>query len=290
MSSSSSFYDKQKYAGAINQFDKYIGSCEIVTPKHKKFGSFKISTITCVSTIAPNIDIEKLFKIVDEKNDDDIVYVKYSNDIKGEKKTRRNPLKRIKGKNQLFSNQMSFGFKCPFDHIHQHKNPISVKVFRNGRIQMTGCKNMTEIRFMYNKLTTQIFKMDKNHIIFPFTEDNILVEMINGTFYINQSLDLNKVLETFEQKYTHEQVFVIQNKKSPLNFSIKLLGYFDKKKSKDKIPSVFIYNTGAINIIATKKDILYQTYEFMKQNITENWEKIIEKKIIYQPIDDIKHS
>ena len=124
---------------------------------------------------------------------------------------------------------------------------------------------MVEIKLMYNKLIKQIQKMEKDHKTIPFDEKNILIEMINGTFYINQSLDLSKVLEIFQQRYTHEQVFVIQNKKSPLNFSIKLLGYFDHKKKTLKMPSVFIYNTGAINIIATKKEISYQTYEFMKK-------------------------
>ena len=90
---------------------------------------------------------------------------------------------------------------------------------------------------------------------------------------------------TSSRNTTKQKIAENNNKKSPLNLSVKMLGYFDEKKKKDKIPSVFIYNTGAINIIATKKHILIKTYHFIKNNLEKWWDNIVEKKIIYN--DDI---
>ena len=280
------YYDSKKYATAIAKFNHFIETCTVITPKSRAFSNFQISTITCISTIGDKVNIQQFFEELDEK-DDDIMYAKYSHFIKGVKKK---PSEKCRGKNnnnQLFSNQMSIGFSCE-NPKHSHKNPISVKVFRNGRIQMTGCKNMEEIDIIYNKLAQKLMRCSITVVdnLAKFHPDRIEIEMINGTFYVNESLNLDQVLQMFLEHYTHETVFIIQNKKSPLNLSIKQFGYFDTKKKKDKIPSVFIYNTGAINIIATKTDILYQTYEFVKENLELWWDQVVEKKIIFcEPCD-----
>lgn len=267
------FYDTEKYADAIEQFQTFLNQSEIIIPNKTRFGPFTISTITCVSKIAKEIDIETIFNKVQINSL--IVYAKYSSLHKGllPRSSSPQPIR----KNQLFSNQMSFGCSCQ-QPAHHHKNPISIKVFRNGSIQMTGCKDNQEIKDTYNVL--QHYLRDTCGIdVFPFHQKNIDIEMINGTFYVNEHLDLNRVLNIFLKEYSHNEIFIIQNKKSPLNLSIKFLGYFDKKKSKDKIPSVFIYNTGAINIIATKQSILNQTYTFMKQKIDQHWSQVVQKKI-----------
>jgi len=281
----SPYVDHNNYSEAHKLFDEYLKKCKFITPDRNDFGDFKVSTITCVSSIAKKVDIKQLFELLQLSNI--IVYAKYSDQTKGitEQPAKTSAKKSKNKKNQLFSNQMSIGFKCTIaDHVH--KNPISVKVFRNGRIQMTGSKNMKEIQTVYEILYGRIkLLLTEHHDIADelliFKTEAIQIEMINGTFYMNHSLNLERVRHVFSTNYTHEEVFVSQNKKSPLNFCIKSFTVFDKKKCKDKIPSVFIYNTGAINIIATKKDILYKTYDFMKQNLSKYWSQIIQKGIQY---------
>ena len=266
-------YDKQKYQQAIQQFDAFLQQCTIVSPVEPQIGKLKISTITCVCQISSKISIETLFPRL-EPIENNIIYVEYSNCLKGLKKS--GAKKNKKKNNQLFSNQMSIGFAC-VNKTHTHKNPISVKIFRNGRIQMTGCKNVDEIQNVYERLAKLILPLKT----FPFHKKNVKIEMINATFYVNQILNLHKVLKLFSTKYSHTVVFPIQNKTSPLNLSIKKYSYMDEKKQKDKIPSVFIYNTGAINIIATKDSILQDTYNFIKVNLETNWDEIVQKQIIF---------
>ena len=286
----SPYCDHSKYANAHKQFDNFMKTCTVVPPVRREFGEFRVSTITCVSSIAGKVDIQKLFELLELS--ENIVYAKYSNKMKGSSETTKESSKSKNKKNQLFSNQMSIGFQCT-ETDHVHKNPISVKVFRNGRIQMTGCKNIEEIRDIYETLYKRMKQLETTYpdqeiadTIIPYQSDQIQIEMINGTFYMNHSLDLAKVLHVFTKHYTHEEVFVSQNKKSPLNFCIKSLMVFDEKKSKDKTPSVFIYNTGAINIIATKKKILYETYQFMKSNLSRFWDEIVQKKINLGEVPD----
>ena len=290
------YYDTSKYNKANLLFEKFINSCEIEKVHKKSFRDFKISTITCVSTIATDVNIKRLCQYLNVEPKNDIVYIESQDLVKGFKKRKKIKPKNAKkvkkkGKNQLFSNQMSIGIKC-HNKNHVHNNPVSIKVFKNGRIQMTGCKDMEEIEIMYKTLynnmrnvkeefylNDQKFCIPTVENIIPFNKKNIKIEMINGTFYVNANLDLNKVIDVFQSQYSHEEVFIVKNKKSPLNFSIKLFGYLDKNKKKNKIPSVFIYNTGSINIIATSHDILEKTYQFIKTNIEENYDNIIEKKL-----------
>ena len=322
-SKSKLYYNASKYKSANDLFNHFIDQCDIITPPRSVFDDFQVSTITCVSTIGKMVNIQKFFDELDITTSPDIVYAKYSHCLKGiKKKTKKIDATKLRGNNQLFTNQMSIGFRCN-DPRHLHKNPISVKVFRNGRIQMTGCKNMDEIQIMYGKLHDELSEIQKKHEMHQIHEEiektqhaqsennehvenndkndkndknndemivedllqfevtDVQIEMINGTFYVNESLNLNQVLKMFMQEYSHQDVFIIQNKKSPLNLSVKMLGYFDEKKQKDKIPSVFIYNTGAINIIATKQPILMKTYEFIKSNLEKWWDRIVETKIVY---------
>lgn len=271
------FYDVQKYKNAIEEFDEFAAKCEFEPVESVSFGDFSISTITCIAKLAEIVSIEQLFYRLN--NDDKIAYLRYSNNARGIEP--KKSMKELSPKNQLFANQMSIGFNCSAPH-HKHKNPISVKVFRNGCVQMTGCKDNNEIHHVYKHLVKRFLQFpDIVNGVKEFNDSNVNVEMINGTFYVNHHLDLKKVLRVFTSKYRHDQVFVIQNKRSPLNFSIKMFGYFDKVKKKDKIPSVFIYNTGAINIIATKQTILDKTYNFMVDMLKTHWEDVVHREMIF---------
>lgn len=287
------FYNSDKYKKADLLFSKFVQSCSRTKIQKKEFGDFKISTITCVSTIAEKVNVKRLCQFLNP--DEDIVYIESENLVKGVKKDKKKTAKKRSNRNQLFSNQMSVGLVC-HNPNHVHNNPISVKIFKNGRIQMTGCKNEKEIRIMYEQLHRKIceiptcFTMPDGEStvnvspiqgIMPFSEEKTTIEMINGTFYINAVVDLENLVNIVERKYSHNEIFIIKNRKSPINFSMKMFGYFDEAKRKNKIPSVFVYNTGSVNIIATDHDILLRTYEFIREFLDKRFYEVCEKKIIY---------
>ncbi len=293
------YYDTDKYKKAELLFDKFLDSSPIDRTDKGEFAPLKVSTITCVSKIAEEIDIKRACQFMEIKKND-IVYIESNVFLKGKKKHAKAKdtyheddlpkKKKKKRKNQLFSNQISIGFKCN-NKCHSHNNPISVKLFRNGRIQMTGCKDMKEIETIYNRLYKKLLEIPTEfHLgekiitiqtvknLREFKEENIKTEMVNGTFYTNSEMDLEKVSEIFQKDYNHREVYVVKTKKSPLNLSITSLSYFDKVKKKDKTPSVFIYSTGSINMIASSLPLLMKTYKFISDNINDNFDHFNEVK------------
>ncbi len=300
------YFDKKKYSESINKFNDFMSFCKIEKSSRKPFSEFQVSTITCVSTIADTVNTKRVCQFIDVNNNPDIQYIESDTILKGKKKNKKvkdavmaaieklnrglEPKK--KRKNQLFSNQISIGFICP-NKIHDHKNPISVKLFRNGRIQMTGCKNMEEIEVIYNKLYNILQNIPIHFVcpngrtitlhvvqnIIPYRVQNMKTEMINGTFYTNVPLNVEKMNEVIQKKYTEKDLY-IKSKRSPLNLSISSLGYFDKIKKVKKTPSVFVYSTGSINIIATRYEILQKTYNFIVDLLNENYDTFKEKNYI----------
>ena len=282
-------YNLDKYEAGNALFDKYICSCNHKKAEDLSFTPFKVSTITSVSKIAESVDIKRLCQYL--QCDDRIQYIKSKDLLKGKKKPKpeKKSVKKKKGKNQLFSNQMSIGLVCK-NPKHEHKNPISVKVFKNGTIQMTGCKTLKEIETMYKILydrlvqIPRVFYLGERSIIIetvknpiPYKEENIHIEMLNGTFYIKSRLNLNKIIQCFQRDYSHKEVFINKPTKSKLTLSISKFSYIEKKKLKE--PSCGIFNTGGINIIATKKDIFRKTYQFIKKHLKKYYEEIAERKI-----------
>ena len=92
--------------------------------------NLRISTMTLVSGISSTINLQGLYENL--KCNDIFRYIEYGlNPVKGEKKMKiKNPRK--KKEKKFFYNQMT---------IHVFKDKIvNMKVFNNGRIQMTGLK------------------------------------------------------------------------------------------------------------------------------------------------------
>ena len=318
------FFDSEKYKKANEVFDTFIKKCNTIQAKKVKVSDFTISTITCISFIAKEIDIKRICQFLTVTDDNHLEYIEADNIFKGTRKHKSagSSLKKDKKKkkadeqqptttvtkNQLFSNQMSIGIKCLCPtHVgkNAHKNPISVKIFRNGRIQMTGCKDKNEIKTVYKILYNELAKIPTHYKykgkivkimsikgLIPFEDAKINVEMLNGTFKVGTKLNLENIMNYYKTKYTKNDVFRTINKKSRINLSIKKFQYFDKKKSKWKMPQVFIYNTGSVNIIATTHKLLEQAYNLLKKDMTEQADVFSLKRLIMNKkfINDYRRS
>jgi hypothetical protein len=301
------YYELDEFKEANELFDSFLSRCKIIKQKKEKQDDFSISTMTIVTNMCDNINVKMVFQRL--KIDKDIQYIESGGkEVRGEKDIKKSSYKKkekkkkIKDKRKLgkgspFSNQISIGFKCDI-HGHIHNNPICVKLFKNGRIQMTGCKDIDEVKYVYNKLYTKlnnietIYYLNSKEIrIFPvqnirtFEELDIKTEMINGTFSTKCKIDLNKILNKLKEVHmndndeTEDDIYINSEKKSPLICYLKLFGIYDKKKSKNKIPSVFIYNSGAINIIAINEEIIMKSYEFISNFVDKYYDDIVETDI-----------
>jgi len=294
------YYDTSEFKEANVLFEEFLSRCTYITSERKPQVDFSISTMTVVTNFCDEINVRQVFQRL--SLDDDIAYIESGKQIRGIRKKQKSTYKkknkkkktndkRKLGKGNPFSNQMSIGFKCN-ECSHVHNNPICVKIFQNGKVHMTGCKNIEEVERVYNKLYQKIKNIKSEYIlngkkiiinpvknIKEFKDITVKTEMINGTFSTNFKIDLNKMLCTIQDKYTDEEIYINNEKKSPLMCYLKIFEVFDEKKQKNKIPSVFVYNSGAINIISINYEIIMKAYNFMSKFIEDNYDNIIESQI-----------
>lgn len=141
--------------------------------------NLRISTITLISQISSNINLKELYNHLEIN--DAFKFVEFGdNPIKGSiTKKVKNPRK--KKEKKYFYNQLTI-------HIFEDKI-INVKVFNNGRIQMTGLKNKSQGINSLNKLVKYIDELTddrKEKVI-----DNLNPVILNSKIVlINSDFDL----------------------------------------------------------------------------------------------------
>ena len=302
-SDAENYYNLEEFKESNDLFESFLSRCTYVENVKVPQGQFKISTMTISGNYCDNINLTMVFQRL--LLDEDIAYIECSKDsIRGcknkktakyKKKEKKKKItdKRKKGKGSPFSNQISIGFLCN-DCTHKHNNPICVKLFKNGKIHITGCKNLEEVKKIYNKLYEKInnikteYKLGTKTITISCV-DNIRkhedidfhIEMVNGTFKTNFKIDLNNLYSKLKDNYTEDELFINCEKKTQLVCYLKKFKIMNVKKQKEKVPSVFIYNSGSINIIAVGLDILMNSYKLISEFIDANYKDLIEAEIIY---------
>ena len=299
------YYDILDFKEANKEFDEFLSRCTYIDIERLPQNNFTISTMTITTFFVDEINIKMIFQRI--ILDDEIKYIENGKNVRGDKIKKKKKYniqkkkiisddKRKLNKGNPFSNQVSIGFYCNIKE-HFHNKPICVKIFKNGRIQMTGCKSLEEVKITYEKLYKKInnikteFYLNLNQIINIYPVKNmkkvkdikINVEMVNGTFTTNFKINLNKLNFKLKEIYDDNEIF-IKNKKTQLICYLTKFKYFNEKKKKDKIPSVFIYNSGSINIIAINLEILMKSYELISNFMNKYYKELIEVEIKYADI------
>jgi len=138
----------------------------------------RISTMTAIAELNTAIDHDNLYKIIEPSKD--ILYMEYGgNPPKGESsKKARKPRKNAKRK--MFFNQVTL-------HIF-HKKVVNVKLFNNGKIQMTGLKYVEQGEEVIRKLLDIIQGLQKDdYPVFASGDiaySNYQIVLINSDFDI----------------------------------------------------------------------------------------------------------
>lgn len=304
------FYNIPKYKHANDLFELELKKYSIDKKIKYNFTDFYISTITFIVNLCESINIKILFDkfLLDEE----FVYLKYKDNIRGIKtniknnknnKFTKNSDKRKKLKGFSFSNQITIGYLCS-NKEHEHNNPIAIKIFNGGSVNFTGCKNEQELKYIYEKLYNKIKdinvifyieKLNKNiqynffKDLIPIENIDFRIEMMFGTLKIvndndkkNINIDIQKLKDYIDKKYKINEIKTVldNNKQVPLRCYIQLLT--TKNNDKDRCPTISIYQTGSINIITINKKKLIETIELFKKIINDvnNETLIITKKTI----------
>jgi TATA-box binding protein (TBP) (component of TFIID and TFIIIB) len=136
----------------------------------------RVSTMTYISNLNTEIDLKRLFDAVDI--DEDLKYIEYGAlNQKGQKSSKSSNSRKTQKK--FFYNQITA-------HIFEGKI-VNVKIFNNGKIQMTGIKNEEQGIKTLNKVVSKLKNLDKDLLENILTNQDLILEkgkiaMINTDF------------------------------------------------------------------------------------------------------------
>lgn len=255
--------------------------------KFLKDNNILISTITLDCKLHTLIDLDKFAKNVILK-EDGIVNVKYGNrkDPATNRtiiviKTKKKPSKRN------FFNQVTILMKPSNNPEH---NYINIKVFKNGSLQMTGCKDMEDFINVTNKLIdilktgkTVKQKNGKQRTIRFIDEPekigiyDVKIRMINSNFRLNYKVDRKKLARLLKKKHgigtKDKEIGYVESKYEPTGgHSCVNIKYQYDEFSK---PSIFVFQTGAIIITGAKNlHHIIMAYHFINKILQKYYNEI----------------
>lgn len=249
----------------------------------------RISTMTIVGKIGTTFNVATIAKYLDLSHNF-LETIKYGSTyrtlsqnmyIKGHKKN--------KGSQKSFYNQVSLLVKI------ENFIKINIKLFTNGSIQMTGCKNIKSalwvldqifdklktVKYVFNKSMTQIIPS-------PFTNDsnaldiekifNFKIAMINSGFNIGFKINREKLYNC-----------LIANKYDCTYDPTSHACVNIKHHMNDKIVSIFVFDSGAIIITgANSIDHILSSYKFINIYLITNYKKIVRRDINTNTLKNIK--
>ena len=144
--------------------------------------NLRVSTMTAIGSLNNHIDLQKLYNKIEPN--DIIKYINYGiNGYKGESNKKKSK-KKVQNK-KVFYNQLTF-------HIFYDKI-INVKIFNNGKIQMTGIKYYEQGKHVINLLIKQLQLLNYDDIYItknvPISYSNYEIVLINSDFDIKYEIN-----------------------------------------------------------------------------------------------------
>lgn len=260
---------------------------------------YKISTITAIAQLNSLINLEKFFNSIKENDDNKLIYLKdekiienvpyiefgknkNESNLKGQKKnTKKNTYKKKEKKVKRFDNQLTLI-------INVNNNGINMKIFKNGRIQMTGLKDISNGPIAIIEIIKIINNINKNNLILEdnvkeLTFDNYKICLINSDFkfpfkikrdklfqFINANTELICSYEPCIYPGVKIQYFYNDNLDGICRCPEKFCSNKNKKSNCIKI-TIAVFESGCTIITGAKSlEQINNSYNYINNLITNN--------------------
>jgi TATA-box binding protein (TBP) (component of TFIID and TFIIIB) len=253
--------------------------------------NLRVSTITSVAELNTPIDLELLFKNIEIN--DKIKYIEKGELKKGTPNKKKRKSRKTK-KTTVFFNQATL-------HFH-HEKIINVKLFNNGKIQMTGLKKENQGEYVIKELIKSIQMIDSknDHKIFlkshdKYEYDNYRIALINSDFDYKKIINrdrLQEIMISMEMFSSFEPCiypgvnikyfYNINNcgSKGICNCERSCNGKGDGINTCRRV-TVAVFNSGKIIITgAMNRDQLVECYSFINKVIDNNPQITANKQVI----------
>jgi len=259
---------------------------------HDIFSDFKsidlpdeisISTMTITCKFDTLINIENIGKYIDMEHGK-IVYMEYGNDnIRSLMELKKNN-KNKKKKHKSFYNQATI--KIEVQDKKKNKK-VNIKVFKNGSIQITGCRNMDQFT---SSMTILCEELNKKKAIYDKTEKKIIKkEFVTEPNNVNinniSGFKIRLIVSNFNVDFliNRAKLFSILRKEDircsfePCIHACVNIKY--NYKNKDTV-SIFVFESGSIIITGAKtKDHIIEAYKFITKVLYENYHDVVKNNV-----------
>jgi len=223
-----------------------------------------------------------------ELNYDNIITVKESQDkirTLRKKKKRKSKKKQTekKKKTNSFFNQITVEVRVTEGECEtfEKEDVINIKLFKNGSIQMSGCKKITSINTALNKLIERLkvikAKIENKTIVEKKFVENVdklgvydfKIDMINSNYAVNMTINREKLYNILLEKK-------IRCRYEPCIHACVTIKYIPKEDNDvEKVISIFVFEKGSIIITGAKKrSHIISSYNYVKGIIKEERENI----------------
>jgi TATA-box binding protein (TBP) (component of TFIID and TFIIIB) len=252
-----------------------------------------ISTMCASCKLNTKINILNIEKYM-ELSSEDILIIKFNDEriktlinIKNKPKRRKNEKKIKKKTNNYFYNQITVVVRVTNGEVNNLNTvpKINMKLFKNGSIQMSGCKSISNINIALNKLITKLKEIkaiiEDNKIIEKlFVEDNseltilnFKIDMINTNYKINMLIDRTKLYKLLLQKKIKATYEPCIRACVIIKYVPPYTNNYDYKEV-----SIFIFQKGNIIITGAKsQDHIIFTYNYINNILMIHKNDIIKK-------------
>ena len=266
-----------------------------------------ISTMCASCKLGTEINILNIEKYL-PLDQDDILCVKMNDEkirtLIPEKKKNKREKKNAKPKKKVnhFYNQITVIIRIDSGTIQSWEDvrKINLKLFKNGSIQMSGCKTLKSINIVLNKLLIKLkevkARIEDNKIVekkfIDKTEllgiNNFKIDMINSNYKVNMQIDRSKLFS------------LLLKKKIKASFEpciracviIKQTPEIDNDEQKEI--SIFVFQKGNIIITgARRKNHILSAYKYINNILVTHSDDISKKddkdeeELILDLYDDI---
>jgi TATA-box binding protein (TBP) (component of TFIID and TFIIIB) len=280
-----SIWDNYNYTDYIN-----VSKLEI----NKLPSSINVSTMSSTCNLNTHINIFNIENYL-KLNSDDIITVKMSDERiraieKNNIKPKRNKKIDIKPKNDTsknhFYNQITVIIRVtngPYKELSDEPK-INMKLFKNGSIQMSGCKTVKNINIVLNKLIVRLSEIkgkleNGKYIDKPFIDDlnaitvkDFKINMINSNYQVNMNVDREKLYSLLNKKK-------IKCSYEPCIRACVIVKFTPIDDNPDqKVVSIFIFQKGNIIITGSRsKSHILSSYHYINNILLTHVDEITNK-------------
>jgi len=258
------------------------------------YQGIKVSTVCASCNIGTNLNIDNLVNYFPLDTDSVLTVKKTQDDLRTLltqviKNTDDN--KKIKS----FQNSVTIVMRktSGFTEDLDNEPKINMKIFNNGSIQLSGCKDLEAVNIVFNKF---IFMLKQNYV-FKGTDEQIIfvedksklkisgfkIDMINANYIVDMVLKRERLFELLTLKK-------IKTSYEPCTRACVIIKIVPEGSINKKELSIFVFEKGNIIITGAKnKHQLKYAYDFINELLVTHQSEINKQVDLIDIINDTKY-